>query len=106
MQLNTLAGRSYNDITQVDFSQKLSLSVSMDKFCGTISKVFSSCSIQFSLGFFLTTVQRVWILMILLLIEIFQRWLHLNISSNHSRISPFLLSLRPCILAACGGIEH
>ena len=23
MQLNTLAGRSYNDITQVDFSQQL-----------------------------------------------------------------------------------
>lgn len=72
MRLNTLAGRSYNDITQVNL-------VFFSVFCELVNVVSSLikylilCSILFSRGLFLTTVQKVWTFQIHLPSEIFPR---------------------------------
>ena len=76
MQLNTLAGRSYNDITQVIFVTNLLRSIIKLFYPIFMLFILSLCivgSIQFSPGFFLITVQRAWIFLILLLTGIFQR---------------------------------
>lgn len=80
MQLNTLAGRSYNDITQVYlhfycFSFFFPESSVANPY--SICNILLQCvlgSIQFSPGFFLTTVQRAWIFLILLVTETCQRF--------------------------------
>lgn len=77
MQLNTLAGRSYNDITQVIFLISLLLSIIKVFYpiftLLLILSLFIFGSIPFSLGFFLIIVQRTWIFLILLLTGTFQR---------------------------------
>lgn len=70
MHLNTLAGRSYNDITQVGHFDNFHVLMRNISFALKIA----SFSTQFSHGFFLIILQRVWIFLILPHSEIFPRF--------------------------------
>ena len=97
MQLNTLAGRSYNDITQVIFFLNLLLFIIklfiLSHVVIYLSLLFIFGSTQFSPGFFLITVLRAWIFLILLLTEIFQRYYIVNLDSISSMENVFMFSL-------------
>ena len=93
MQLNTLAGRSYNDITQACFLRNFLFEG------GRLCLIFLNfllfpCSIQFFHGSFPITVRKVWIFPMLLLFAIFQRWHNLNYSSIIIEPALSLLSLK------------
>lgn len=72
MELNTLAGRSYNDITQVDMLESnADNTLYLISFLANFSEFY--CSIRFFHGFCQTTPQKAWILEILCHTEISPR---------------------------------
>lgn len=76
MQLNTLAGRSYNDITQVNIII-IKVIIFQFKCLEWVINVIFVCSTPFFHGFLQITSQSIWILQILRLSEIYQRSQHI-----------------------------
>jgi len=77
MQLNTLAGRSYNDITQVNLVLvKMFFLIIFDIIFSLVILIYFSylCSILFSHGFYATMYQKFWTYQIHLITGIFPRW--------------------------------
>lgn len=75
MQLNTLAGRSYNDITQVcSFWWCPIIEHEIETINAYNDLIRFIYSILYSRGYFLITAHRVWTYQILPLSEICQRW--------------------------------